>query len=121
MLIGPKDGSGVPGVGRNVVEGHLGQRGLETAAGSPKEDHSLHTRAGPLRREGTGGGAGGDLPLPGAADRLAIIGVEYDGKPAEIDLVIVNRYGVFIFEVKNYNGVLIGGEDDYEWQKPCKT
>ena len=45
------------------------------------------------------------------------VSIEYDDKPAELDIVIVNRYGVFIFEVKNYNGVLVGGENDYEWTK----
>ena len=45
------------------------------------------------------------------------VSIEYDDKPAELDIVIVNQYGVFIFEVKNYNGVLVGGENDYEWTK----
>lgn len=43
--------------------------------------------------------------------------IEYDGRPAELDNVIVNRYGVFIIEVKNYKGRIVGGEDDYEWRK----
>lgn len=43
--------------------------------------------------------------------------IEYDGKPAELDCVVVNTCGVFIFEVKNYSGTLYGGEDDYEWVK----
>ena len=43
--------------------------------------------------------------------------IEYDGRPAELDNVIVNRYGVFIIEVKNYKGKIIGNEDDYEWRK----
>ena len=45
------------------------------------------------------------------------VSVEYDGKPAELDNVIVNKYGVFIIEVKNYTGHVVGSEDDYEWQK----
>ena len=45
------------------------------------------------------------------------VSVEYDGKPAELDDVIVNKYGVFIIEVKNYTGHIVGNEDDYEWQK----
>lgn len=45
------------------------------------------------------------------------VSIEYDSKPAELDNVIVNKYGVFIIEVKNYAGHIIGGEDDYEWQK----
>ena len=43
--------------------------------------------------------------------------IEYDGKPAELDNVVVNKYGVFIIEVKNYSGFIVGGEDDYEWKK----
>ena len=43
--------------------------------------------------------------------------VSYDEKEAELDNVIVNKYGVFIIEVKNYNGRLSGDEDDYEWVK----
>ena len=51
-------------------------------------------------------------------DRLFTnVSIGYDGKPAELDNVIVNKYGVFIIEVKNYTGRIIGGEDDYEWQK----
>ncbi len=45
------------------------------------------------------------------------VSIEYDGRPAELDNVIVNRYGVFIIEVKNYRGRIVGGEDDYEWRK----
>lgn len=51
-------------------------------------------------------------------DRLfANVRIEYDGKHAELDNVVVNRWGVFIIEVKNYKGRIVGGEDDYEWQK----
>lgn len=28
-----------------------------------------------------------------------------------------NKYGVFIIEVKNYKGLLVGGEQDYTWKK----
>ena len=47
--------------------------------------------------------------------------ITYEDKPAELDNVIVNKYGVFIIEVKNYNGKLIGTEDDYEWTKHHTT
>ncbi len=51
-------------------------------------------------------------------DRLFTnVNIEYDGKSAELDNVVVNRYGVFIIEVKNYTGHIVGDEDDYEWQK----
>lgn len=41
----------------------------------------------------------------------------FDNRPAELDNVIVNTYGVFIIEVKNYEGYLVGSADDYEWKK----
>lgn len=46
---------------------------------------------------------------------------QYDGRPAELDAVVVNKFGVFIFEVKSYSGTLVGGEDDFEWQKHKMT
>lgn len=48
---------------------------------------------------------------------LTNIEISYESRRAEMDCVVINRYGVFIFEVKNYSGQLIGNEDDYEWQK----
>ena len=52
-------------------------------------------------------------------DDLLFTNVEitYDGKPAELDNVVVNSNGVFIIEVKNYSGLLVGNEDDFEWMK----
>lgn len=41
----------------------------------------------------------------------------FDGRPAELDCVVVNRFGVFIIEAKNYVGNIVGNEDDYEWTK----
>ena len=43
--------------------------------------------------------------------------ISFEDKRTELDNVVVNKYGVFIIEVKNYNGRLVGSEDDYEWQK----
>lgn len=39
------------------------------------------------------------------------------GKETELDYVVINRNGVFIFEVKNYSGELEGNEDDEYWSK----
>lgn len=45
------------------------------------------------------------------------ISLSYEDQPTELDNVIVNKYGVFIIEAKNYKGRLYGKEDDYEWVK----
>ena len=45
------------------------------------------------------------------------VSVSCDGKRTELDNVVVNKYGVFIFEVKNYKGRLYGDEDDFNWKK----
>lgn len=43
--------------------------------------------------------------------------LQVNGKEAEIDSLIINRNGIFIVEVKNYNGRLYGDIDDFEWTK----
>ena len=48
---------------------------------------------------------------------LTNVSISYDERPAELDNVVVNKYGVFIIEVKNYKGWLYGEEDDYTWKK----
>lgn len=45
------------------------------------------------------------------------ISLSVNGKEAEIDNLIINKNGIFIVEVKNYNGKLFGNTDDYEWTK----
>ncbi len=48
---------------------------------------------------------------------LTNVGIYADGKETELDNVIINTKGVFIIEVKNYSGQLIGDEEDAEWIK----
>lgn len=48
---------------------------------------------------------------------LTNVCVKYQGKMAELDNVIINGSGVFVIEVKNYSGTMMGGEEDYEWTK----
>lgn len=43
--------------------------------------------------------------------------ISFEGSRSEIDNLIINSHGVFIIEVKNYVGELVGGLDDYEWKK----
>ena len=48
---------------------------------------------------------------------LTNVGIEFEEKLAELDCVVVNTCGVFIFEVKNYSGTLYGGVEDPYWEK----
>lgn len=41
--------------------------------------------------------------------------ISFKGKRTECDNIIVNNFGVFIIEVKNYSGSLSGNENDDEW------
>lgn len=47
--------------------------------------------------------------------------ISFNGKETELDDVIVNKYGVFIFEVKTFVGELSGTENDKEWTKVHTT
>ncbi len=46
---------------------------------------------------------------------LTNLKLSFDGKETELDNVIINNRGIFIIEVKNYGGELVGDADDYEW------
>ena len=39
-----------------------------------------------------------------------------DGKSHQIDHVLINRYGVFVIETKNYAGKIYGGKDAQNWR-----
>ena len=41
--------------------------------------------------------------------------ISFKGKRTECDNIIVNNFGVFIIEVKNYSGSLSDNENDDEW------
>lgn len=43
--------------------------------------------------------------------------VEYENKESETDLIVVGKKGVFVIEVKNHNGKIVGGEDDKTWKQ----
>lgn len=45
------------------------------------------------------------------------ISLKVDDKNTEIDNLIINKNGIFIIEIKNYNGRIYGNADDYEWIK----
>lgn len=48
---------------------------------------------------------------------LTNLSFNYEDSKTELDNVIINKYGVFIIEVKTYIGKLYGSEDDYTWTK----
>lgn len=48
---------------------------------------------------------------------MANVSIKANGQKAEIDSLIINSFGIFIIEVKNYNGVLYGDEEDHEWTR----
>ena len=41
--------------------------------------------------------------------------ISFNGKITECDNIIINNFGVFIIETKNYSGSLSGNENDDEW------
>ena len=40
-----------------------------------------------------------------------------DGTTAQIDHVVVSKYGVFVIETKNYKGWIVGNENAYYWKQ----
>ncbi len=45
------------------------------------------------------------------------VNISIHGRNTELDYIVINNNGVFIFEVKNFSGKLVGNEDDQYWNK----
>ena len=45
------------------------------------------------------------------------VNISIHGSNTELDYVVINNNGIFIFEVKNFSGKLVGNEDDQYWNK----
>ena len=43
--------------------------------------------------------------------------ISIHGRNTKLDYVVINNNGIFIFEVKNFSGKLVGNEDDQYWNK----
>jgi hypothetical protein len=41
--------------------------------------------------------------------------IEMDGKSSQIDHILINRYGIFVIETKNYSGRIYGNDNQQEW------
>lgn len=46
---------------------------------------------------------------------------KYNNKTTEIDVILINHYGIFVFESKNYKGWIFGSEDDTYWTQSLKA
>ncbi|MBP3300841.1 MAG: NERD domain-containing protein [Clostridia bacterium] len=44
-----------------------------------------------------------------------------NGKTTEIDLLMVNEAGIYVFEVKHFNGIIYGSDGDETWTQWFKT
>lgn len=53
--------------------------------------------------------------LEGKLVVLKNVYVPYQGKTAEIDLLMIHEKGIFVFESKNYSGWIFGGADQLKW------
>ena len=43
--------------------------------------------------------------------------IDSNGRRSEMDDIVVNQYGVFIIEVKDWNGTITGEEEDSNWKQ----
>lgn len=41
--------------------------------------------------------------------------IEHDGKSSQIDHILINYYGVFVIETKNYSGRIYGNDTQLQW------
>lgn len=41
--------------------------------------------------------------------------IPVNNKTTEIDLILLNKTGIYVFESKNYSGWIFGKDDDYKW------
>lgn len=53
--------------------------------------------------------------IPGEMYTFRNLYIPYQGKYAEMDLVMLHEQGLFVFENKNYNGWIFGDEKSLKW------
>lgn len=52
---------------------------------------------------------------------LMNLNVPIDGKKTEIDLLMIHETGIYVFEVKNYKGIIYGDLDGKRWTQYFRT
>lgn len=52
---------------------------------------------------------------------LSNISITYNEQKTELDSIIINSFGIFVIEVKNYSGIMHGSIDDFKWEKTKTT
>ncbi len=57
------------------------------------------------------------LNLPKAYTVLNNIELEVNGKKGELDLLVISEFGLFIVEVKNHSGTIIGRKGQNTWRQ----
>lgn len=45
----------------------------------------------------------------------------YKNETSEVDIVLIHRSGIFVFECKNYKGWIFGSQDNYKWTQTFKS
>lgn len=57
------------------------------------------------------------MKLPNAYSVLSTVFLEVEGQHAEIDLLVVSPYGLFVIEVKNHSGIIYGKKSQNTWRQ----
>ena len=99
-----------------IVLGSLGKRGRDRRDDNDNAESRRAGRSGEIYAEERI-----KTVLRGNDCLLTNVAISYEGRETELDNVVINNCGVFIIEVKNYNGRLVGKADDFEWKKYKKT
>lgn len=53
--------------------------------------------------------------LPSSYEVFSTVQIPTKNKLAEIDNIVVGENGIFVIEVKNHNGTIVGSEEDRSW------
>ncbi|WP_350342329.1 nuclease-related domain-containing protein [Proteinivorax tanatarense] len=55
--------------------------------------------------------------LPDEYTVICDVNIEVDGGKSQLDFVVVGPTGIFVTEIKNWNGTIYGSEEEKEWRQ----